>query len=75
MAGPLDAKWSNCKAVKSKSQSGQTQVVKPEWSNPFFPGVQEEQWLDLSTRAVFIDFVVYSPNVDFVTQVPSTLIG
>ena len=37
--------------------------------NPLVRWWQAEQWLDLSTRAIFIDFVVYSPNVDFVTQV------
>ena len=40
-----------------------------EAARAFLKELQEERFLDLGTRAVFVDFVVYSPNVDFISQV------
>ena len=41
----------------------------PEEARKAIEFLDKEQWMDLATRAVFVDVLVYNPNVGFVSLV------
>ena len=73
--------WRPAKELKSNAWVGRSGVVYPgsgyQTSIPIDPkearktlqALDENNWLDLATRAVFIDLLIYNPNVGYVSLV------
>ena len=73
--------WKSAKQLKASKWVGRSEVVypgsgynitipmDPEEARKAIEFLDKEQWMDLATRAVFVDVLVYNPNVGFVSLV------